>query len=203
MSPALPSRRATLPFGYDAGRPLYEGFSLAVHPGERVALRAPSGFGKTTLCRLLAGYEVPQKGSVLVDGSPLARTGACPVQLIGQQPDAVVDPLLRMERTLAEAGSVDERLCEALGIQTRLDAPVPARAFRRRAAALLHRPRAHGAPRATWWRTRSPTMLDAVTQAQLWEFLLEEAERRALGLVFVSHAPALTERIATRVVELA
>lgn len=46
-------------------------------------------------------------------------------------------------------------------------------------------------------------MLDAVTQAQLWEFLLEEAERRALGLVFVSHAPALTERIATRVVELA
>ena len=113
--PALEARDVT--FGYDAGRPLYEGFSLAVHPGERVALRAPSGFGKTTLCRLLAGYEVPQKGSVLVDGSPLARTGACPVQLIGQQPDAVVDPLLRMERTLAEAGSVDERLCEALGIK--------------------------------------------------------------------------------------
>ena len=47
------------------------------------------------------------------------------------------------------------------------------------------------------------TMFDAVTQAQLWEFLLDEVERRELGLVFVSHAPALTERIATRVVELA
>ena len=198
--PALEARDVT--FGYDAGRPLYEGFSLAVHPGERVALRAPSGFGKTTLCRLLAGYEVPQKGSVLVDGSPLARAGACPVQLIGQQPDAVVDPLLRMERTLAEAGSVDERLCEALGIKhdwmRRYPHELSGGELQRFciARALMARPRYLVADEIS-------TMLDAVTQAQLWEFLLEEAERRALGLVFVSHAPALTERIATRVVELA
>ena len=45
-------------------------------------------------------------------------------------------------------------------------------------------------------------MLDAVTQAQLWEFLRSEAETRGLGLVFVSHNPALVERIATRVVDL-
>lgn len=196
---ALEARDIT--FGYNAKRPLYEGFSLAVRPGERVALRAPSGFGKTTLCRLLAGYEVPQRGSILVDGAPLPRAGACPVQLIGQQPDAVVDPLLRMELTLAEAGPVDERLCEALGIK---------RAWMRRyphelsggelqrfciARALMACPRYVIADEIS-------TMLDAVTQAQLWEFLLDEARRRNLGLVFVSHVPALIERIATRVVEL-
>ena len=34
-----------------AARALYQGFDLAVAPDERVALCAPSGFGKTTLCR--------------------------------------------------------------------------------------------------------------------------------------------------------
>ena len=45
-------------------------------------------------------------------------------------------------------------------------------------------------------------MLDAVTQAHIWHVLLAEVERRGAGMVFVSHSPALTARIATRVVEL-
>ena len=40
-----------------AARALYQGFDLAVAPDERVALCAPSGFGKTTLCRLLAARK--------------------------------------------------------------------------------------------------------------------------------------------------
>ena len=87
-----------------AARALYQGFDLAVAPDERVALCAPSGFGKTTLCRLLAGYERPQAGEVLVDGEPLPRRGACPVQMIWQHPEAAVDPRMRMGATLAEAG---------------------------------------------------------------------------------------------------
>ena len=47
------------------------------------------------------------------------------------------------------------------------------------------------------------TVLDAVTQAQIWSVLLAEARARDLGLVFVSHSPALAARIATRVVPLA
>ena len=46
------------------------------------------------------------------------------------------------------------------------------------------------------------TMLDALTQAQLWRFLRDEAERRGLGMVVVSHSPALLEQVATRVVDL-
>ena len=41
-------------------KPVLKGVNLKIHPGERVGLKAPSGRGKTTLCRLLAGYEKPK-----------------------------------------------------------------------------------------------------------------------------------------------
>ena len=45
-------------------------------------------------------------------------------------------------------------------------------------------------------------MLDLVTQAQIWALLLDEARRRKLGLLIVSHNVALMERVCTRIVEL-
>ena len=73
-----------LRFSYSKkGAPVLEGVSLSLHSGERLGLWAPSGRGKTTLCRLLAGYERPQKGEVLLDGKPLsAYAGPCPVQML-------------------------------------------------------------------------------------------------------------------------
>ena len=45
-----------LRFSYSKkGAPVLEGVSLSLHSGERLGLWAPSGRGKTTLCRLLAG----------------------------------------------------------------------------------------------------------------------------------------------------
>ena len=35
-----------------------------------------------------------------------------------------------------------------------------------------------------------------------WRVLLDEAERKGMGMVLVSHSPALTARVATRTVEL-
>ena len=142
-------------YAYPGARtPLYRDFDLAVGPDERVALSAPSGFGKTTLCRMLAGYDRPQKGEILVDGAPLPKRGTCPVQLILQHPETAVDPRMRMSQT---------RYLVADEVSS---------------------------------------MLDAVTQAQIWRFLVAETQARGIGLVFVSHSHALTERIATRVVDL-
>ena len=181
---------------------LYRDFSLSVSPDERVALSAPSGFGKTTLCRLLAGYERPQRGEILVDGEPLPKRGTCPVQLILQHPEAAVDPRMRMENTLAEAGEVPTQLLDDLGIQRRWLRRYPHELSGGElqrfciARALAANPRYLVADEMS-------TMLDAVTQAQTWRFLVDETTRRGIGLVFVSHSPALTARIATRTVNLA
>jgi ATP-binding cassette subfamily B protein len=48
--------------------PALADFSLAVAPGERVALVGPSGAGKSTVFQLLARFYDPEAGRVLVDG---------------------------------------------------------------------------------------------------------------------------------------
>lgn len=89
-------------FGYGDKQVLRD-FNLTIEPGERVALRAPSGTGKTTLCRILAGYLQPASGTVLADGTPLPRRGASLVQLIAQHPERMMDPAIPIRRSLAEA----------------------------------------------------------------------------------------------------
>jgi ABC-type multidrug transport system fused ATPase/permease subunit len=47
--------------------------TLTVQPGERLALVGPSGAGKTTLARLLAGSDRPRAGTITVGGVPVAE----------------------------------------------------------------------------------------------------------------------------------
>jgi ATP-binding cassette subfamily F protein 3 len=49
------------------GHTVLDGISFSVHPGERVALVGANGCGKTTLLRLLAGFDKPDKGQVVVN----------------------------------------------------------------------------------------------------------------------------------------
>ena len=188
-------------FSYPAGPKVLHQVSLEVAPGERVALRAPSGFGKTTLCQIMAGYVKPSQGQVLVDGERLPRRGVCPVQMIWQHPERVLDPRMRMGRALAQAGPVDERVMDELGIRRewmdRFPHELSGGELQRFCIA-----RALGANPRYLIADEISTMLDALTQAQLWRFLMEEADRRGLGMVVVSHSPALLEQVATRVVDL-
>lgn len=52
--------------------PALEEFSLSLAPGSCTAVLGPSGSGKSTLLRTVAGLEVPDRGSVLLDGQDLA-----------------------------------------------------------------------------------------------------------------------------------
>jgi ABC-type multidrug transport system fused ATPase/permease subunit len=60
-------------YSYVPGREVLHGISLAVRPGERLAMVGPSGAGKSTLGRLLAGIHGPTSGSVAVGGAPLVE----------------------------------------------------------------------------------------------------------------------------------
>lgn len=204
-------------------QPVLDGFDLVVEPGERIALHAPSGTGKTTLCRILAGYLQPSAGAVLVDGAPLPRSGASPVQLIAQHPERMMDPAIPIRRSLAEAttepedaqalasweekgdgiegGSMVPRLLESLGIQRawleRFPSELSGGELQRCciARALIARPRYLICDEIS-------TMLDAATQAYLWRFLIDHAQANGVGMVLVTHSDALLNRIATRIVEL-
>lgn len=209
-------------FGY-SGKQVLRDFNLTIEPGERVALRAPSGTGKTTLCCILAGYLQPASGTVLADGAPLPRSGASPVQLVAQHPERMMDPAIPIRRSLAEAttepedaqalasweekgdgiegGSMVPRLLESLGVQRewleRFPSELSGGELQRCciARALIARPRYLICDEIS-------TMLDAATQAYLWRFLIDHAQANGIGMVLVTHSDALLNRIATRIVEL-
>ena len=44
------------------------------------------------------------------------------------------------------------------------------------------------------------TMLDLITQGQIWDFVLKELKRREMGMIAVSHSPELLEKVCDRVV---
>ncbi|MGL5498904.1 MAG: ATP-binding cassette domain-containing protein, partial [Aeromonas sobria] len=53
-------------------RPLWQELSLTVKAGERLGISAPSGYGKTTLGRVLAGWQpVRGSGEIVLDGQPV------------------------------------------------------------------------------------------------------------------------------------
>lgn len=192
-----------LTFGYRRkGEAVLTQVDLELRPGERLGLTAPSGRGKTTLCKLLSGYERPDAGEVWVDGRPLsAYQGACPVQMIWQHPELVVDPLRTLGATLAEGWAVEDRVLEGLHIEPgwrkRYPSELSGGELQRFCVA-----RALGPETRYLLCDELSAMLDLITQAQLWQFLLREAERRDLGLLIVSHSPPLLERLCTRVVRL-
>lgn len=61
-------------FRYSESMPLVvDNLSLKIRPGQYVAIVGKTGCGKSTLMRLLLGFETPQKGAVYYDGKDLAQ----------------------------------------------------------------------------------------------------------------------------------
>lgn len=61
-------------FGYNPNAPLaLRDISLAIEPGQKVAVVGPTGSGKSTLAKLLLALYPPTAGEICYDGSPLSQ----------------------------------------------------------------------------------------------------------------------------------
>lgn len=193
----LRAEEISFQYGKGKGR-ILDRVSICVDEGERVGLTAPSGFGKTTLCRLLAGYERPDKGRVLLDDRPLETyKGRLPVQMIWQHPEQSVNPRWRMKQVLKEGGEISEGLIRRLGIREewmkRFPSELSGGELQRFCIA-----RALGEGTKILLADEITAMLDMVTQSLVWNAVLEEAKRRGIGILAVSHSEGVLERVCTR-----
>lgn len=180
------------------GKTLWNGLSFRLNAGERLGISAPSGFGKTTLGRVLAQWQQPHAGELLLDGKPVPKTGYCPVQLVPQHPEKCFNPYRTTGAGLYDAWKPDAEWLEKLSIEPHW--------LERRPDELSGGELARIAllraldPRTCFLIADEVTaQLDAHIQAQIWQVLIEESEKRPLGLVVFSHNKALLEKVCTSV----
>ena len=178
--------------------PVLERFSVKIKPGEVLGLYGPSGRGKTTLARILSGYLRPDQGRVLIDGEAWSGRGPHPVQLLFQHPELSVNPRWKIARVLNEGTPPGADLMARLQIRDswldRFPHELSGGEIQRICVA-----RALGTDLKYIIADEMTSMLDAMTQVLIWKALLEEAGRRRIGVLAVSHNRDLLNRVCHRI----
>jgi peptide/nickel transport system ATP-binding protein len=188
-------------FRYHNGSWILKDVTLSVGEGERVGLVGPSGYGKSTLSKILAGYIKPASGKVLLDGRELPAEGYSPLQLIYQHPEKAINPLWRMRDILQEGWTPDQFTLDDMGIEQgwldRWPSELSGGEMQRFCIARVLGPKTR-----FLIADEMSTMLDVITQAQIWELLVRIVEERRMGLIVVTHNEALAEKVCTRIISL-
>ncbi|NOU95562.1 ATP-binding cassette domain-containing protein [Paenibacillus sp. LMG 31456] len=196
----MPLEGSKLGYRYNKKQWLFEKVDIRIEPGEIVGLVGPSGCGKSTLGRLLAGYDEPLQGEVTLGGAPLPPSGYHPVQMVFQHPEKAVNPRWTMRKTLLEAGEPDPQLLAALGIGPawldRWPNELSGGELQRFCIA-----RALGPGTRYLIADEMTAMLDAITQAQLWQAVRDRVTERRLGVLVISHERHLLHRLCSRLIE--
>ncbi|MQW77695.1 ATP-binding cassette domain-containing protein [Nocardioides sp. dk4132] len=189
--------------------------SLQVRAGEVVGLRGPSGIGKSTLGRVLAGLLRPARGEVRTPRGRIVRP-CREVQYLAQDAQAAMNPRWRVRDVLAEAGPHEAGPHEAgpheagpdeagggtdgglvdPGWHDRFPHELSGGQLQR-----VNLARALRAGPTYLVADEISASLDAVNQAVVWHDLMAAARAAGLGVVAISHDASLLERVADRVVE--
>ena len=210
--PAPGVRLTDLAFAFPDEKPVFQGFSLEVRPGEHMALVGGSGTGKTVLMSLLAGLLVPTSGRIEIDGQTLGpdtvRALRERMAWMGQRAHVFAAPV-RDNIALGRPTVDDERVCQAI-TKARLDTVAQAHpgislgeggtGLSGGETARLALARLIAAPQADLLLADEPTAhLDSETADQVAESLVTLARGRTL--IVATHDPRLAARM-DRVVQL-
>ena len=190
----------------EGAAPVFHDFDLEVKPGERIALVAPSGEGKSTLLALIAGLVVPESGTIrigglVVDSANVADLRAS-IAWIGQDPH-IFPGTIRSNVTMGRADVDPARVSAALEAVSLSDL-----AARRGPAMIgeggfglsggealrLALARASATPQAGLVLADEPTAhLDRETAREITESLLRVSSGKTL--VVATHDPVLAARM--------
>jgi putative ABC transport system ATP-binding protein len=203
--PVLTLNGVTKSYGGPRARHVLREISLTVDDGELVAIMGESGAGKSTLLNLIAGLDVPDAGSVVLDGTDLSalddhsrtllrrRRMGFVFQAFHLLPHLTIFQNVRLPLDLAdtprdEANARVTAMLQAVGIaKLAYDFPrTISGGEAQRAAiarALVHEPQLVLADEPTG-------NLDAEAAAQVLRLLRDEAKRRAGGGILVTHSAA-------------
>lgn len=210
---------------YSSGRKLWgkgdeffavDHVSLAIAEGETLGIVGESGSGKSTLGRMIAGIEAPTSGNVTFWGEHYAGVGTPEwrrqrrhVQVVFQNPAAVVDPRWSIHAQVREALTTHEKLARSEA-DDRAQAMLALVGLGAMGMRLPHQLSGGQLQRAVIARAlvlnprlvvcdEAVSALDVSVQAQIINMLLELREKLNLSLMFISHDLSVVRHISHRV----
>ncbi len=188
-------------FGYKKGTWILNNVDISLGSGEVLGLIGDSGSGKSTLCKILSGYETNYNGTVSIDGKKIPSNIYNPIQLIFQHPEKAVNPKWKMKDILNEGHVVSQDVLDSFGIKknwlNRWPNELSGGELQRFALA-----RALGPKTKFLIADEITTMVDAITQAQIWESILGIVEKMNIGVLVVSHEKKLMNRLCHDVIDI-
>lgn len=181
-------------FGYKKNNMVLNNVGISLDRGEVLGLIGDSGSGKSTLCKILAGYENNYQGKVIVDEKEASGRGYNPIQLVFQHPEKAVNPKWKMRDILNEGNNVSQDILDSFGIKeswlNRWSNELSGGELQRFALA-----RALGSETRYLIADEITTMLDAITQAQIWNTVLDVVKEKNIGVLVVSHEKNLIKKL--------
>lgn len=189
-----------LAFKYKGCEKLFDNLNFSLKQGQTVCIFAKSGFGKSTFAKILSGYEKNISGKVTLNSQSIPTKGFCPVQLIFQHPEQSLNPKWTVKQLLLEGGEFDIDILHKFGMDESYFDRFPhelsggelqriciVRAIKEQTKFLIC--------------DEITTMLDAISQANIWDCLLEEVKKRNLGLLVITHNKALAHKVCETVID--
>ena len=189
-------------FAYENGIKILDDVSFELNQGEIVGLIAPSGYGKSTLARIMAGYMKPTCGKVLLDGLDVFEIqGFHPVQMAHQHPEKTVNIRWKNDRILNEGWNVSEEVKSAFGIEDwwlkKWPVELSGGELQRICLARILSPNTK-----YLLADEITTMIDAISTKELCDVLKTMVHKQNLGILFISHDKDLIYEISDRVLDL-